>query len=283
MFANTRRALVIKGRRGHQYHARTEFPNSTRRAIYKRPEVPMKNDPTAHRNPNEYGNRETNRIGLAWHNRVMGRGEYKTWPWRSWHDDPVREHRAEPPSRTFSARMPNPATGMPLWDHYADSGLDYRLSDDAPVHQLIPILNIFVGKQWSMAELGGFFDVLVAEGWTTVESLDASIDLVRAWSEHCAVLPPGFIEHVALLSRDVVALNKKKAHRRAQHRAGVLRTNSMTQYFAMPWTVGPAMPTTLNQPGGLDARGDFSEMRSGIKLHPEYVPDGYRTRNALPV
>lgn len=115
-------------------------------------------------------------------------------------------------------------------------------------------------------------------------------------------VPPQFVQHVILASRDVVRYHKKLQYRQKQHtEQSVLRTREMERYYTLPyptvkllpalssaqdkerndvplaegteekqasaaaWTVSPAMPVQLAQPSGKYPWGKYTYIGMGLE------------------
>ena len=282
MYRRTPSTLVQKFvHNGSSYAARDhQFPNVLgqerfRQTMFSR----TRHEPRAHKMPHEY-DLPYCRYGSDWALRYRQQGRFSNWPWVTWRHDPVRNHKPEyGPSRTISAQAENPALGMPLWNHYEDAAQDYQLPNDAPIHLMIPILNVYVGRVWGPERIKGYFDLLREEGWECIDEVNASIDHIREWNETFYKVPPGLIEHIALLSEDIVKLNAKKTFRRKLHNEkAVLRTGDMERYYSMPYYTGPAMPEERKQAQEYDD-GEFTNLdRPAIaKVHP-VIPLDHSTR-----
>ena len=101
-------------------------------------------------------------------------------------------------------------------------------------------------------------------------------DALREWRDNTVEgnkVPHGFVEHVILLCRDILRNNAKKDYRRLLHANGVLRTNDMQRYYALPPVRdGPAMPEKLEQAPGKEFQGDYVWLtqKAISNIHPTY-------------
>jgi hypothetical protein len=204
------------------------------------------------------------------------------WPGITWTSDPVRRHR-KPESRSLSARVADRgAAGYPQWDHYAETAVDYALPNDAPTTALRPHIMLYVAFTWTPADVTSFLNAC-AGAVPTIDRIAAQPDALRSWvsSPAGAGVPPGFVEHVILASRDVVRNNARKAYRRLLHRRGVLRTNEMVRYYTLPVVKdsGPAMPKALEQPAGKHPANDYTWLGLGAEYHPLFTPADHARRD----
>jgi hypothetical protein len=263
------------------YHKFMEFPCRRWKSRYLQPRNPQMRTPLAHKDPEEYSATDDQRVGIEWYHRLRRRGLFRTGPKMTWQHDPVRQHRA-PPSRCFSATA-SASLGAPLWDHYRETGQDYRLDNAAPLTALAPVLNTYIGAVWRREASAAMLERLGAK-FGDVENINRQSAAVRAWNAAENAVPQGFVQHVLLLARDVVRLNALKAYRGLRHAQGNLRTTDMERYYAVPHHRGAAMPTTLEQVPGAEPVGVYTNMlpERGF-IHPLHRPDGMKKRNYMPM
>ena len=257
------------------------LPYRHRKDYYKAPRMATKKNPTANKTPEEYGDTWDQRTGLDWYRKVRNRGIYTHWPWARWTDDPVRHHKSEANLRTFSVLASGTNDGAPEWNYYEAVGEDYRVPSHYPLEFMAPFIHTYTSKTWSRDQIKTFL-LQLQQTYPTIAEFAQHAEVAHAWNERLNVVPLSFYQHCSFLSQDMVALNKKKAHRQAEHQRGVLRTNAMQQYFALPYLRGPAMPTSLEQPVGVYDEGKFNRMLGGTKIHPQFVPDRVMAEGLFP-
>lgn len=241
--------------------------------------APVSRSPFSNKHPTEWGDTWDRRDGVEWRQRAGRRGVFVGWPWISWRDDPVRQHR-KPKSRTFSAQLAASGNvGFPLWDHYAETATEYRLPNTAVTTAALPHVSVYTSASWPHDDIVSFLNQIAAD-FPTLDVIAHNPDALRTWrstNRRCTV-PPGFIEHVILFSRDLLRHNAKKAYRVELQRRGVLRTNEMARYYALPRvTAGqPVMPDKLEQAEGKEPEGAYTWLLSGANFHPLFAPKNPR-------
>jgi hypothetical protein len=236
---------------------------------------PVSRSALSHKGPDEWHRTWDQRSGFDWHHRQRRRHMFVGWPWISWRDDPIRKHKRPNASRTFSAQLADTGgVGYPLWDHYAETAADYRLPNNADTRAALKHVLVYVGATWKHEDVVRYLDI-VAAAFPTVEQIAQAPAGVRAWrTEKHAAVPLGFLEHLILFCRDVMRNNSKKAYRAELQRRGVLRTNDMTRYYALPRVSAgqPAMPEKLAQAEGAEPVGDYQWLLSGGRFHNIFAP-----------
>eukprot|EP00658_Telonema_sp_P-2_P035758 TRINITY_DN25959_c0_g1_i2.p1 TRINITY_DN25959_c0_g1~~TRINITY_DN25959_c0_g1_i2.p1 ORF type:complete len:167 (-),score=45.38 TRINITY_DN25959_c0_g1_i2:88-588(-) len=119
------------------------------------------------------------------------------------------------------------------------------------------------GTTWSQAQIEESLKLLEPQ-WPTFFNVADNLEAINRWNEVSNSLPYGLLRHVELCSIDVVLQNDRKEYRIQQHDASVLRTPDMDRYFALPYTTGPSVPTTLQQPVGVYPEGRYSTMNLSL-------------------
>jgi hypothetical protein len=240
-----------------------------------------KHNPINWKQIEEYKDTTVQRTGAEWYHRMKRRLKYRHWPWATWRDDPVRRHKEPSSRRSFSMRNMREEAGSPLWDWYALVGQDYGIPDSAKVTVLAQFIHTYTNKTWSMQQLQRYLEKVERE-WPTVADAHRCLTDIQQWCTRTNALPSGLLQHLSMLIRDVVLLNRKKAHRQRNHESGVLRTNTMERYFALPYTRGPAMPVELQQADGVYPCGKWLTMDNSCVVHPEFRLDGKIKNFMLP-
>jgi hypothetical protein len=257
------------------------LPYKHQKAYYKMPRFATMKNPIANKTPEEYGDTWDQRTGLEWYRKLRHRGIYAHWPWARWTDDPIRHHRIEANNRTFSLLLAGSNNGAPEWNYYEEVGEDYGVPAHYPLEAMEPFISTYANKAWPRGQIKGFLRALQKE-FATIAELSAGVDQARMWNERSNAVPVSFFQHAVYLSQDIAALEKKKEYRRKEHERGVLRTRTMQRYYALPYLVGPAMPTTLEQPSGVYYEGLFNRMAGGTDIHPQFKLDGVKTHAFYP-
>eukprot|EP00796_Vickermania_ingenoplastis_P001562 gene1562-946_t len=280
------------------------YAHRRNKARYLAPKNPFVRSPLANKSPEEYGETWNPRSGIEWYNRLRQRGAYRHWPWAKWSDDPVRFHEDETSRRTISALHETSNECLPLWDYYAEVGMDYRTSSDAPLAEVGDFIQPYVGSIWGRPTITRFLETIKTQlGIHTVEEAAAKADVLLEWAEDqfldgppsassgtaaspSPVVPKGFVQHVVLVCRNVVLCNQKKAFRATQHtEKSVLRTRDMERYYTLPYLNGPDMPRSRAQASGAYPWGKYTMMNDlkGISIHPLQLPDRWFKENMYPV
>lgn len=273
-------SCVIRNRGGAYYERVMHFPYRRRNATYLPPNLPHRKTPLANKGPEDYHETWNQRTGVDWYNRLKKRNEYRHWPWVTWKDDPVRQHKDDVCRRTFSA-LNTASSEKPLWNLYERVGQDYRLPNNAPITLLAPFIALYTAQVWSTERIKSYLE-RVQEKWATIADVHDNLVEVSEWSRRVNAIPPGLMTHLEYIVKDSVLLNRKKSFRIQEHERGVLRTNTMARYFALPYmTSGPAMPVKLEQPVGVYPRGGFTEM-TNVRIHPVYVIDSATSLGKYP-
>ncbi len=250
--------------RGYMYRE-AHFPYLKSKLRYRLKFGIQRNHPLSNKDPSEWNKPWISREGEEWYHRDRRRHSFVGWPYISWKDDPIRHHKnpdVAASKRTLSAKMEAHGNmGYPLWDHYAELGMDYQLSNSASPKTALNFMLIHIGSTWPHATVEGFLETVSAK-FRTLEEISENPDAVRQWRSETPEgnkLPPGFVEHLILFARDVMRNNSKKAYRRLLHSRGHLKTNDMTRYYALPYVKvdTPAMPVKLEQPAGKEDPGEY--------------------------
>lgn len=252
------------------------------KAFFMPKNQPYAKSPYAHKWSHEFTDTWDQRTGLDWDDRLRGKNLYKGWPWVNWKHDPVRHH-APLHSRALSAKDDKATVGMPEYNYYAETGHDYKMPDDTPLVYVAEFIAPHAAGAWSWECMQQHLTTL-AERYPTVGAVAADSDALREWVALAGVVPLSFAEHVVMVCSDAVELNRRKAHRRREHRQGVLRTRDQQRYYALPpMVVGPAMPVKFEQTGGKAHEGDFTNNVGMHKhVHPVTVMDRKFGRAFMP-
>lgn len=262
------------------------YAHRRRKARYLAPRNAHVRSPLANKSPEEYGRTWDPRTGVEWHNRLRNRNHYRHWPWARWTDDPIRHHRPTGSWRTVSATQQGCYDGLPEWDYYAEVGQDYHTPVHFPLSFTAPFILQYTAKCWTRETLTGYLETIQANsGICTIADAAARPDELYTWwsTSAMASIPLGVLQHVELLSKDMVLQARKKAFRHQQQQRGILRTADMERYYALPPLRGPAMPVQLAQPSGAYPTGKYTYMMADTPIHPLQQPDGRYTHNMYPL
>lgn len=274
-----RQTAVGLGRSKSYARRNPHLPANEFKPRYRAATKPQRRSALANKeDPLDFKDTHDQRVGIDWYHRIRGRGLYAHWPWVRMSDDPVRLHKDPDaaPSRSLSALEDKPQNGVPLWDYYCETGRDYATANVCPAHYMAPLIALFAGTTWSEATIEAMLKLLEPQ-WPTIGDVANNIDAVNAWNEVSGALPYGLLRHIELCSVDIVLQNDRKAFRTERHDASELRTLDMERYYAMPYTQGPAVPTTLKQPEGVYPVGRYSSMNGGtVRAHPLQAPPKYK-------
>eukprot|EP00744_Colponema_vietnamica_P024159 GILI01035180.1.p1 GENE.GILI01035180.1~~GILI01035180.1.p1 ORF type:complete len:278 (-),score=29.07 GILI01035180.1:71-904(-) len=215
-------------------------------------------------------NTEDTRRGVDWYNRIRGRKEYLHWPFIKMTDDPIRRHQDPDrmPSRAFSLLDTQCNSGVPLWNYYEETGRDYQISMDAPTPYLAKFIALYTAKVWSESEIEQYLSKLVSSDaqFATIGGIVANSEALAEHNDNIGCLPAGLLAHVMMCARDIETYNTRKAYRHKMQRSGVLRTNDMERYFALPYlTIGgqaASVPVAHKQPFGVYPEGEYLTTRA---------------------
>lgn len=257
-----------------KYNIRSmHLPYRRRSSFYQQPSYAHCKTPLANKQPEEYGETWNQRTGVLWHSRMRRRNQYRHWPWVTWKDDFLYHHETQSSTRTFSAKHATSNSGAPRWNLYEMVGQDYKIPCHYPVSTLAPIISLYTSKVWCRGTLDKLL-ATVQEKWKTIEDVQENFANVLEWNGKTHSVPHGFLTHLKYLVDDVVLLQRKKENRKKLHEQGILRTDGMQRYFALPYVrSGPAMPVKLAQPVGLYPQGTYLYMMGDQKIHPFYRID----------
>lgn len=273
-----RTSCVALGRSSNYARRNPHLPANEFKPRYEPMKRPNRRSALANKNdPTEYKNTDDQRVGVEWYHRLKGRGLYRHWPWVRMNDDPIRHHKDPDaaPSRSFSVLDDKPQNGVPIWNYYEETGRDYATSNVCPAHYMAPFIALFAGTTWSQTQIEESLKLLEPQ-WPTIFDVADNLEAINRWNEVSNALPYGLLRHVELCSIDVVLQNDRKEYRNQQHDASVLRTPDMDRYFALPYTTGPSVPTTLQQPVGVYPEGRYSTMNGNVvRIHALQAPAKY--------
>lgn len=279
----------LLGSRAAGYHNRVMvYAHRRGRASYLAPKKAHKQDPTANKPTEEYGNTWDPRSGIEWYYRMRNRNHYRHWPWARWTDDPVRFHEDPTNRRTFSALGGALNEGFPEWNYYEEVGQAYETPSHFPLSYAGPFIHQYTGKVWTTQQLeSSIAAVAQGTGLTTIADVAANKAGLRAWGQRqsgSSSVPLGLLLHLELVCEDIVQQNARTVYRAEQQQAGVLRTREMARYYALPrMRVGPAMPQALEQPSGEYPWGRHTYAKDPVDYHPLQQPDGRYKHNMYPI
>ncbi|KAK7198151.1 hypothetical protein NESM_000771700 [Novymonas esmeraldas] len=281
-----RRTPVSLGSKAKGYMNRVMvYAHRRRKARYLAPHNAHVRSPLANKQPEEYANTWDPRSGVEWHYRLRRRNHFRHWPWARWSDDPVRLHQDTVCRRTVSAARTAANDGTPEWNYYAEVGQAYETPSHFPLSYTAPFIYQYTAKCWSLEELRSSLErVEQNSGLRTIADVASGSETLYTWWHHAAMdaIPLGLLQHLELVSRDIVAHNTRTTYRAEQHERGVLRTRDMERYYALPHLRGPAMPVELTQASGAYPKGKFTQMMDGVQIHPLQRPDARYTHNMYP-
>lgn len=261
------------------------YAHRRRKARYLAPKNAHVRSPLAHKVPEEYGNTWDPRSGVEWHNRMRNRNHYRHWPWARWTDDPVRFHQDSVCRRTVSASSTAANNGTPEWDYYGEVGQAYETPSHFPLSYTAPFIYQYTARCWSREDLQSYLErIEQSSSLRTIADVVSRREALYTWwhSAGMNVIPLGVLQHLELVSRDIVAQNARKSYRNQQHERGILRTPEMERYYALPHLRGPSMPVKLAQPSGKYPSGKFTQMVEDVAIHPLQKPDARYKHNMYP-
>ncbi|KAG5494784.1 hypothetical protein JIQ42_02399 [Leishmania sp. Namibia] len=261
------------------------YAHRRRKARYLAPKNAHVRSPLANKMPEEYGNTWDPRSGVEWHNRMRHRSHYRHWPWARWTDDPVRFHQDSVCRRTVSASSSAANNGTPEWNYYAEVGQAYETPPHFPLSYTAPYIYQYTARCWSREDLQSYLEhVQQSSGLRSIADVASMKEALYTWWHNAAMdsIPVGVLQHLELVSCDIVAQNARKSYRTKEHQRGILRTREMERYYALPHLRGPAMPVQLTQPSGEYPNGKFTQMMEGVAIHPLQRPDARYTHNMYP-
>lgn len=276
---------VLLGSRAKGYHNRVMvYAHRRHSARYLPPKRPHARTPLANKMPEEYGNTWDLRNGVEWYYRMRKRNHFRHWPWARWSDDPIRQHEDMAHRRTLSVKSSAANEGLPEWNYYKEVGQDYDVPSHFPLTYVASFIHQYTGRLWSCEQITEYLQCIQdTTGLRSIADVADNLGVLGAWErEHASRVPRGLIQHVALVTRDVVDLNGRKAFRKKQQESGVLRTREMERYYALPHLRGPAIPVVHEQPPGQYPVSRYTNMLDIPAIHPLQIPDGRYKNNMYP-
>lgn len=241
------------------------------------PNKPFQQDPLVHKKPEEWSNTMDTRAGVEWYRRSKRMGTYRRWPFARWTDDYLYQHR--PPESSlgaFSVRAEQELRGSLSFEKPQRLskeflqlvGENYNLSNNAPPQALYTCIQKYVCKNWSSADIKMFLLGLECN-WKTLESIVQNQGNIRKWAVQVNSVPLSFCEIVFTVSQDILKQNQRKNTRAILQSNGILRDGQMKQYYALPYSNGPAMPQALEQTSGEYPVGKYL-LEMDAPFHPSF-------------